>query len=299
MVPIPPARSEMFKKILIANRGEIACRVIRTARRMGIATVAVHSEADRDARHVELADEAVRDRPAAVARELPAHGPHPRGLPGHRRRGRPPGLRLPVRERGLLPSAREERHRLHRPQGEVDRGHGRQDRLEEARARGERQHDPGVHECDRDRRQGGGDRARDRLPGDDQGERGRRRQGPARRARRRRGARGLPELPQRGQGVVRRRSRVHREVHRGAAPHRDPGAGRRARQHRLPGRTRVLDPAPAPEGDRGGALAVPRRRDAQVDGRAGGRRSRAPSTTSRRGPSSSSSGATAASTSSR
>ena len=49
----------MFKKILIANRGEIACRVMQTARRMNIATVAVFSEADRNALHVEMADEAV------------------------------------------------------------------------------------------------------------------------------------------------------------------------------------------------------------------------------------------------
>ena len=49
----------MFKRILIANRGEIACRVIRTAKRMGIATVAVYSDADEDALHVAMADQAV------------------------------------------------------------------------------------------------------------------------------------------------------------------------------------------------------------------------------------------------
>ncbi len=57
----------MFKKILIANRGEIACRVIKTARKMGIKTVAVYSDADREALHVEMADEAVHIGPAPAA----------------------------------------------------------------------------------------------------------------------------------------------------------------------------------------------------------------------------------------
>ena len=57
----------MFQKILIANRGEIACRVIKTARRMGIATVAVYSDADRNALHVKMADEAVHIGPPPAA----------------------------------------------------------------------------------------------------------------------------------------------------------------------------------------------------------------------------------------
>src|SRR6476469_5449598 len=81
---------EMFEKILIANRGEIACRVIATARKMGIKTVAVYSDADREARHVELADESVfigaapsresylqADRIIAACKQTGAEAVHP------------------------------------------------------------------------------------------------------------------------------------------------------------------------------------------------------------------------------
>src|SRR5580704_14108092 len=57
----------MFKRILIANRGEIACRIIKTARRMGIETVAIYSDADKDALHVEMADSAVHIGPPAAS----------------------------------------------------------------------------------------------------------------------------------------------------------------------------------------------------------------------------------------
>ncbi len=57
----------MFKKILIANRGEIACRIIKTCKRLGIQTVAVYSDADAAALHVQQADEAVAIGPAPAA----------------------------------------------------------------------------------------------------------------------------------------------------------------------------------------------------------------------------------------
>jgi hypothetical protein len=61
----------MFKKILIASRGEIACWIVKTARRLGIATVAVYSEADAEARHVRVADEAVLIGLAAARESCP------------------------------------------------------------------------------------------------------------------------------------------------------------------------------------------------------------------------------------
>ena len=86
----------MFNKILIANRGEIAVRVIRACREMGIQTVAVYSEADRDSLHTMLADEAICIGPAAstdsylnIERILAA-------TVGHEGGRHPSGIRLPV-----------------------------------------------------------------------------------------------------------------------------------------------------------------------------------------------------------
>src|ERR1700761_9157279 len=74
MAPFPPAPARAFdpgglvvRRFLIAKRGEIACRVIKTAHRLGVKTVAVYSEADKDALHVEMADEAVFIGPPPAA----------------------------------------------------------------------------------------------------------------------------------------------------------------------------------------------------------------------------------------
>ena len=92
----------MFKRILIANRGEIACRVIKTARRMGIESVAVYSEADCDALHVEMADEAVLIGPPAAAESYLVIDKIVEACRKTHAQAVHPGLRLLVRARSLF-----------------------------------------------------------------------------------------------------------------------------------------------------------------------------------------------------
>ena len=121
----------MFKQILIANRGEIACRIIKTARRMGISTVAVYSEADRDALHVEMADEAVLIGPPPAAQSYLLIDKIVEACKATGARSGASGLWLPLRARGLSGGARQSRHRLHRAEPQGHRRHGRQDREQE------------------------------------------------------------------------------------------------------------------------------------------------------------------------
>ena len=289
----------MFDKILIANRGEIACRVIKTARRMGIRTVAVFSDADRDALHVEMADEAVHigppeaaksyldiDRIFAACRETGAQAVHP-------------GYGF-LSEREAFPRALEAAGIVFiGPNPRAIAAMGDKIEFEEGGERRQGLDRAGLSRRHRQPRRGGEDRRRDRLSGDDQGLGRRRRQGHAHRPFGRRGRGRLRAGEVGGRLLVRRRPRLRREVHHRSAPRRDPGARRQARQRHPSRRARMLDPAPEPEGDRGGAVAAARQGDAGARWASRRSRWRRRSATTRPARSSSSRPRTGRSTSSR
>src|SRR3546814_891363 len=135
-------------------------------------------------------------------------------------------------------------------------GDGRQDRVEEARQGSGRQRRPRLRRRNSRHRPCGRDFERNRLSGDDEGQRRRRRQGHAPRLWREGRPRGLRERQARGAEQLRRRPGVHREIHPQSAPYRDPDPRRPARQHPLSQRPRMQHPAPPPDGARGTAVAL-------------------------------------------
>ena len=254
----------MFEKILIANRGEIALRVLRACKELGIPTVAVHSTADADAMHVRLADESVCIGPPP-AKDSYLNVPALLGrLRDHRRRRGPSRLRLPVGERPLRRDSRRARHPLHRPEARAHSPDGRQDRSQAHRhaarhsascrdrtaafpataKRSTLARNIGFPVLIKAAAGGGGrgmkvarseaelsDRARDRA--------------------------------RRSQGRIRRRRGLSRKISAEAASHRNPGARRRPRPRHPSRRTRLLVAAPPSEGAGGSPLAGAQRSHAR------------------------------------
>ena len=118
----------MFTKILIANRGEIACRIIKTARKMGIKTVAVYSDADIDALHKEMADEAVHIGPAPAAQSYLMIDKVIEAAKATGAEAIHPGYGFLSENAGFAEALDGRRHRLHRAQYRSHPGDGRQDR---------------------------------------------------------------------------------------------------------------------------------------------------------------------------
>ena len=168
----------MFAKLLIANRGEIACRIMKTARRLGIPTVAVYSDADRDALYVEMADEAVRIGPAAASQSYLDIAKIVAAAKGTGADAIHPGYGFLSENAAFARALAKARITFVGPNVKAIEAMGDKIESKKLAAKAKVSTVPGIS-GDQFRQGGDEDRRRDRLSGDDQGLGRRRRQGHA------------------------------------------------------------------------------------------------------------------------
>ena len=244
-----------FRTLLIANRGEIACRVIRTARAMGLRTVAVYSEADRDALHVAMADEAVLLGPA---RARDSYLNIERVIDAAKKSGAEavhPGYGFLSENAEFAQACADARLVFVGPTAAMMTAMGSKSGSKMLMEKAGVPLVPGFHGEAQDDKTLADAADKIGFPGSGQGVRRRRRTRHADRAVGRRTRGGDRQRQARGQGGVRRRPHADREICRQSPPYRGAGHRRQPRQSAVAVRARMHPAAAAPEGDRGSAVA--------------------------------------------